>query len=77
MADQTELPFCNKTMDRVAMRRLIGKLVVCFGIASTTNIPDQVKILGFQQATKASVSSGIDDLLAVPSRGWLVQDAEK
>nr|YP_009427378.1 RNA polymerase beta'' subunit [Rhachidosorus consimilis]ASU96052.1 RNA polymerase beta'' subunit [Rhachidosorus consimilis] len=77
MTDQTELPFCNKTMDRVAMRRLIGKLVVCFGIASTTNISDQVKILGFQQATKASVSLGIDDLLAVPSRGWLVQDAEK
>nr|YP_011030788.1 RNA polymerase beta'' subunit [Hiya brooksiae]WQT71165.1 RNA polymerase beta'' subunit [Hiya brooksiae] len=77
MADQTELPFCNKTMDRVATRRLIGKLVVCFGITSTTNILDQVKILGFQQATKASVSSGIDDLLAVPSRGWLVQDAEK
>nr|YP_009426416.1 RNA polymerase beta'' subunit [Diplazium dushanense]ASU95091.1 RNA polymerase beta'' subunit [Diplazium dushanense] len=77
MTDQTELPFCNKTMDRVATRRLIGKLVVCFGIASTTNILDQVKILGFQQATKASVSLGIDDLLAVPSRGWLVQDAEK
>nr|YP_010518151.1 RNA polymerase beta'' subunit [Dryopteris fulgens]UXN84464.1 RNA polymerase beta'' subunit [Dryopteris fulgens]UXN84640.1 RNA polymerase beta'' subunit [Dryopteris fulgens] len=77
MTNQTELPFCNKTMDRVAMRRLIGKLVVCFGIASTTNISDQVKILGFQQATKASVSLGIDDLLAVPSRGWLVQDAEK
>ena len=77
MTDQTELPFCNKTMDRVAMRRLIGKLVVCFGIASTTNISDQIKILGFQQATKASVSLGIDDLLAVPSRGWLVQDAEK
>nr|YP_009426938.1 RNA polymerase beta'' subunit [Hypodematium crenatum]ASU95614.1 RNA polymerase beta'' subunit [Hypodematium crenatum] len=77
MTNQTELPFCNKTMDRVAMRRLISKLVVCFGIASTTNISDQVKILGFQQATKASVSLGIDDLLAVPSRGWLVQDAEK
>nr|YP_009691090.1 RNA polymerase beta'' subunit [Tectaria panamensis]QEG57870.1 RNA polymerase beta'' subunit [Tectaria panamensis] len=76
MTNQTELPFCNKAMDRVAMRRLIGKLVVCFGIASTTNILDQVKILGFQQATKASVSLGIDDLLAVPSRGWLVQDAE-
>nr|YP_009425186.1 RNA polymerase beta'' subunit [Asplenium pekinense]ASU93860.1 RNA polymerase beta'' subunit [Asplenium pekinense] len=77
MTDQTELPFCNKAIDRVAMRRLIGKLVVCFGIASTTNISDQVKVLGFQQATEASVSLGIDDLLAVPSRGWLVQDAEK
>nr|YP_010889826.1 RNA polymerase beta'' subunit [Pyrrosia hastata]WJJ69674.1 RNA polymerase beta'' subunit [Pyrrosia hastata] len=77
MTNQIELPFCNKTIDRVAMRRLISKLIVCFGIASTTNILDQVKILGFQQATKASVSLGIDDLLAVPSRGWLVQDAEK
>nr|YP_009548221.1 RNA polymerase beta'' subunit [Onychium japonicum]AYW14767.1 RNA polymerase beta'' subunit [Onychium japonicum] len=77
MTDQNELPFYNETMDRVAMRRLIGKLVVCFGITSTTNILDQVKVLGFQQATKASVSSGIDDLLAVPTRGWLVRDAEK
>ena len=77
MTNQIELPFCNKTMDRVAMRRLISKLIVCFGIASTANILDQVKVLGFQQATKASISLGIDDLLAVPSRGWLVQDAEK
>nr|YP_010270939.1 RNA polymerase beta'' subunit [Pteris semipinnata]UJY97884.1 RNA polymerase beta'' subunit [Pteris semipinnata] len=77
MTDRTELPFYNETMDRVAMRRLIGKLVVCFGITSTTNILDQVKVLGFQQATKASVSPGIDDLLAVPTRGWLVRDAEK
>nr|YP_009548568.1 RNA polymerase beta'' subunit [Adiantum aleuticum]AYW15543.1 RNA polymerase beta'' subunit [Adiantum aleuticum] len=77
MTDRNELPFCNKTIDRVAMKRLIGKLVVCFGIASTTNILDQVKVLGFQQATEASISSGIDDLSAVPTRGWLVRDAEK
>nr|YP_003934548.1 RNA polymerase beta'' subunit [Myriopteris lindheimeri]ADL29797.1 RNA polymerase beta'' subunit [Myriopteris lindheimeri] len=77
MTEQNELPFCNKTMDRVAMKRLIGKLVVCFGIASTINILDQVKVLGFKQATKASVSPGIDDLSAVPTRGWLVRDAEK
>lgn len=72
MADQAELPFYNKMMDKAAMRQLISKLVVCFGIASTTNILDQVKVLGFQQATKASVSLGIDDLLTVPSKGWLV-----
>nr|AWD77895.1 RNA polymerase b''-subunit [Odontosoria chinensis] len=76
MTDQAESPFYNKTVDRISMRRLISKLVVCFGVASTTNILDQIKVLGFQQATKASVSSGIDDLLTVPSKGWLVQDAE-
>nr|YP_009691001.1 RNA polymerase beta'' subunit [Saccoloma inaequale]QEG57781.1 RNA polymerase beta'' subunit [Saccoloma inaequale] len=77
MTEQAESPFYNKTMDKITMRRLISKLVVCFGIASTTNIPDQIKVLGFQQATKASVSSGIDDLSTIPSKGWLVQDAEK
>nr|YP_009549002.1 RNA polymerase beta'' subunit [Calciphilopteris ludens]AYW15977.1 RNA polymerase beta'' subunit [Calciphilopteris ludens] len=77
MTDRNELPFCNKTMDRISMKRLIGKLVICFGIASTTNILDQVKVLGFQQATEASISLGIDDLSAVPTRGWLVRDAEK
>nr|YP_009547634.1 RNA polymerase beta'' subunit [Antrophyum semicostatum]AYW16237.1 RNA polymerase beta'' subunit [Antrophyum semicostatum] len=77
MTDHYALPFCNKTLDRITMKRLINKLVVCFGIASTTNILDQVKTLGFQQATKASISLGIDDLSAVPTRNWLVQDAEK
>nr|YP_009490474.1 RNA polymerase beta'' subunit [Cibotium barometz]YP_010878713.1 RNA polymerase beta'' subunit [Cibotium cumingii]AWH62692.1 RNA polymerase beta'' subunit [Cibotium barometz]WHE37906.1 RNA polymerase beta'' subunit [Cibotium barometz]WHE37993.1 RNA polymerase beta'' subunit [Cibotium barometz]WHE38081.1 RNA polymerase beta'' subunit [Cibotium barometz]WHE38603.1 RNA polymerase beta'' subunit [Cibotium cumingii] len=77
MADKAESPFYNKMMDKTTMRQPISKLVVCFGIASTTNILDQVKVLGFQQATKASVPLGIDDLSTVPSKGWLVQDAER
>nr|AOV84672.1 RNA polymerase b''-subunit [Actinostachys pennula] len=77
MADQAELIFYNKTMDRTAVRQPINKLTIHFGIAFATNLLDQIKILGFQQATKASVSSGIDDLSTVPSKGWLVQDAER
>nr|YP_010395670.1 RNA polymerase beta'' subunit [Cyathea lepifera]UQJ73745.1 RNA polymerase beta'' subunit [Cyathea lepifera] len=77
MPHQAESPFYNKMMDKAAMRQPISKLVVCFGIASTTSILDQVKVLGFQQATKASVPLGIDDLSTVPSKGWLVQDAER
>nr|YP_010451497.1 RNA polymerase beta'' subunit [Schizaea pusilla]UTV01472.1 RNA polymerase beta'' subunit [Schizaea pusilla] len=77
MADQAESPFYNKTMDRTAVRQPISKLTIHFGIAYATNVLDQIKILGFQQATKASVSSGIDDLSTVPSKGWLVQDAER
>nr|UTJ90065.1 RNA polymerase beta'' subunit [Actinostachys digitata] len=77
MADQAELLFYNETMDRTAVRQLINKLTIHFGIAFATNLLDQIKILGFRQATKASVSSGIDDLSTVPSKGWLVQDAER
>ncbi|KAL2896042.1 DNA-directed RNA polymerase subunit beta'' [Bienertia sinuspersici] len=33
--------------------------------------------LGFQQVTATSISLGIDDLLTIPPKGWLVQDAEQ
>ncbi|KAK9661291.1 hypothetical protein RND81_O139300 [Saponaria officinalis] len=46
-------------------------------MAYTAHILDQVKTLGFQQATATSISLGIDDLLTIPSKGWLVQDAEQ
>ncbi|GAV92704.1 RNA_pol_Rpb1_3 domain-containing protein, partial [Cephalotus follicularis] len=56
---------------------LIRRLIDHFGMAYTSHILDQVKTLGFQQATATSISLGIDDLLTIPSKGWLVQDAEQ
>ena len=44
---------------------------------TTSHILDQVKTLGFKQATATSIELGIDDLLTIPSKGWLVQDAEQ
>eukprot|EP01018_Ginkgo_biloba_P040956 Gb_09031 [translate_table: standard] len=43
----------------------------------TLHILDQLKASSFQQATDATISLGIDDLLTAPSRGWLVQDVEQ
>jgi DNA-directed RNA polymerase subunit beta' len=43
----------------------------------TSHILDQIKTLGFHQATTTSISLGIEDLLTIPSKGWLVQDAEQ
>jgi DNA-directed RNA polymerase subunit beta' len=43
----------------------------------TSHILDQIKALGFHQATTTSISLGIEDLLTIPSKGWLVQDAEQ
>ncbi|KAK9095149.1 hypothetical protein Scep_026618 [Stephania cephalantha] len=36
-----------------------------------------VKTLWFQQATATPISLGIDDLLTIPFKAWLVQDAEQ
>nr|YP_010504242.1 RNA polymerase beta'' subunit [Chrysosplenium glossophyllum]UXE32874.1 RNA polymerase beta'' subunit [Chrysosplenium glossophyllum] len=77
MAERANLVFHNKVIDRTAIKRLISRLIDHFGMAYTSHILDQVKTLGFQQATATSISLGIDDLLTIPSKGWLVQDAEQ
>nr|AKZ23918.1 RNA polymerase beta'' subunit [Androsace occidentalis] len=77
MAERANLVFHNKSIDGTAMKRLISRLIDHFGMAYTSHILDQVKTLGFQQATTTSISLGIDDLLTIPSKGWLVQDAEQ
>lgn len=77
MAERANLVFHNKAIDGIAMKRLISRLIDHFGMAYTSHILDQVKTLGFQQATATSISLGIDDLLTIPSKGWLVQDAEQ
>nr|AVM83603.1 RNA polymerase beta' subunit [Adenocalymma flaviflorum] len=77
MAERANLGFHNKVLDGTAMKRLISRLIDHFGMAYASHILDQVKTLGFQQATATSISLGIDDLLTIPSKRWLVQDAEQ
>nr|YP_010284475.1 RNA polymerase beta'' subunit [Caryocar glabrum]UKQ56216.1 RNA polymerase beta'' subunit [Caryocar glabrum] len=77
MAERANLVFHNKAIDGTAIKRLISRLIDHFGMAYTSHILDQVKTLGFQQATATSISLGIDDLLTIPSKRWLVQDAEQ
>ena len=77
MAERAGLVFHNKVIDGTAIKRLISRLIDHFGMAYTSHILDQVKTLGFRQATATSISLGIDDLLTIPSKGWLAQDAEQ
>nr|YP_009872687.1 RNA polymerase beta subunit [Ctenolophon englerianus]QKT26927.1 RNA polymerase beta subunit [Ctenolophon englerianus] len=77
MAERANLVFHNKVIDGTTIKRLISRLIDHFGMAYTSHILDQVKTLGFQQATATSISLGIDDLLTIPSKGWLVQDVEQ
>nr|YP_009435668.1 RNA polymerase beta'' subunit [Lobelia thermalis]ATG25670.1 RNA polymerase beta'' subunit [Lobelia thermalis] len=77
MPEGTNLVFHNKVIDGAVMKRLISRLIDHFGMAYTSHILDQVKTLGFHQATATSISLGIDDLLTIPSKRWLVQDAEQ
>ncbi|KAJ0911357.1 DNA-directed RNA polymerase subunit beta'' [Helianthus annuus] len=77
MAERPTQVFHNKVIDGTAMKRLISRFIDHYGIRYTSRILDQVKTLGFRQTTAASISLGIDDLLTIPSKRWLVQDAEQ
>lgn len=77
MAEPAKMLFYNKVMDRTAIKQLISRLIAHFGITYTTHILDQLKSIGFNQATQAAISLGIDDLLTAPSKVWLIQDAEQ
>ncbi|CAK7328789.1 unnamed protein product [Dovyalis caffra] len=63
MAERANLFFHNKVIDGTAIKRIISRFIDHFGMAYTSHILDQVKTLGFQQATATSISLGIDDLL--------------
>nr|YP_784060.1 RNA polymerase beta'' subunit [Pelargonium x hortorum]Q06FX1.1 RecName: Full=DNA-directed RNA polymerase subunit beta''; AltName: Full=PEP; AltName: Full=Plastid-encoded RNA polymerase subunit beta''; Short=RNA polymerase subunit beta'' [Pelargonium x hortorum]ABI17251.1 RNA polymerase beta' subunit 2 [Pelargonium x hortorum]AKF43136.1 RNA polymerase beta'' subunit [Pelargonium x hortorum] len=71
------LAFHNKVIDGAAIKQLISRLIQRFGMLYTSHVLDQVKLLGFKQATASSISLGIDDLLTIPSKRWLVQDAQQ
>nr|AXP34426.1 RNA polymerase beta subunit [Juniperus communis] len=72
-----EVPFFNKGMDKFVMKHLIKRFVNQFGMTYTSHVLDQLKILGFQQATDAAISLGIDDLLTTPAKLWLIQDVQQ
>ncbi|KAH0446761.1 hypothetical protein IEQ34_024387 [Dendrobium chrysotoxum] len=61
MAERTDLVFHNKISFR-------NGIYITYPGSSD---------LGFQRATATSISLGIDDLFTIPSKGWLVQDAEQ
>ncbi|KEH38805.1 putative DNA-directed RNA polymerase [Medicago truncatula] len=71
MAERANLVFHNNVIGGTAIKRLISRLMDHFGMTYTSHILDQVKTLGFRQATATSISLGIDDILTIPSKGWL------
>ena len=69
--------FYNRTFDKGEIRRLIKWFVTHYGTTKTTQMVDQLKLLGFKYATKAGISLGIDDLKIPPKKADLIYEAEK
>src|SRR5664280_1371299 len=72
-----ELPFLNGTLKKKGLQDLVNFCFVHYGLERTVEILDIVKAVGFDVATKAGISIGIDDMHIPDTKPELVARARK
>jgi len=71
------MPFINGTFKKKGLENLIFYIYLKGGLQSTVETLDQLKELGFVQATQAGFSLGIDDFVIPKEKAELVSKAQK
>ncbi len=72
-----EMPFINGLLKKKGLGQLVQYCYLKFGLHTTVAMLDEVKSLGFNYATRAGISIGIDDMVVPESKPMLVANAEK
>ena len=76
-AAATGMPYVNGLLKKKGIGQLVNFCYLKFGLETTVKMLDEIKMLGFQYATRAGLSIGIDDMVIPPSKAQVVKDAEK
>src|SRR5262249_16223802 len=71
-----ELGFINETMDKKSLERLVGDCYSRLGPEITSDLLDELKNLGFQYATQAGFTVGIDDVRIPPEKSEIIDRAQ-
>ena len=72
-----DMPYINGLLKKKGIGQLVNYCYLRFGLEITVRMLDGIKQLGFQYATKAGLSIGIDDMVIPAGKAGLVRDAEK
>ena len=72
-----ELRFCNETMGKGKIEKLVGDAHRQLGSYRASLMLDQLKKIGFEYATQAGITVSIDDLLVPPEKEKIIKDAQK
>jgi len=73
----SEMPFVNGLLKKKGIGQLVNYAYLRFGLETTVRLLDTIKDLGFQSATRAGLSIGIDDMVIPQNKYTLVKDADK
>ena len=68
---------CNKTFNKSEIKKLIDWFLKNYGSLRTTKFLDELKVLGFEYATTAGISLGIEDLKIPKIKTKLFENTEK
>lgn len=71
-----KIGFINEIIDKKRLSKLILEIYEKYGFASTSDVANALKNLGFYFATQACVTISIDDLTIPPDKKELIADAE-
>ncbi len=72
-----EMPFVNGLLKKKGLSQLVQYCYLRFGRATTVQMLDTIKDLGFSYATRAGISIGIDDMVVPQQKAALVREAER
>jgi hypothetical protein len=69
--------FWNLSFDKGRIKTLVSWFLKNYGQKKTIQLVENLKDIGFEYATKAGISLGIDDLKISPNKALLIAEAEK
>ncbi|MCZ6489744.1 MAG: DNA-directed RNA polymerase subunit beta' [Acidobacteria bacterium] len=72
-----DMPYVNGLLKKKGLGHLVNYCHLHFGLATTVELLDEIKQVGFLYATKAGISIGIDDLIIPSGKAQLVNQAQK
>src|SRR3954468_4387510 len=71
------MPYINGLLKKKGIGQLVNFCYLTYGLELTVKMLDEVKELGFNYATRAGLSIGIDDMVIPDNKKTLVRDGEK
>jgi hypothetical protein len=69
--------FWNLSFDKGRIKTLVSWFLKTYGKKKTIKLVENLKDIGFEYATKAGISLGIEDLKISPTKAVLIAEAEK
>ena len=70
------MPFYDHDLDKKALSNIIAHCHIVCGREPTLKLLDDLKSLGFQEATRAGLSFGKDDMLVPPTKEALIAETQ-